>query len=979
MPRVPTVGLNASPRPAFQAPGVTAFRDYAPQQIQQAGKAMEGMGQVITDIAFKVENDIHDANTLEASNEAEFASRSLLQKQEQLKGKEAVDAKQGVLDEFNATMSGISDRLHPIEKRQFKKIQDRLQGKFTLRVEAHHVKAAAEHKQQQMIAQGVFLADSIVSGKILIESPDAFPEKHREPGVEDARDTQGGAVLQQFPGDVPGVVGSGASRDAQGGAILQQGKDSEYDYAAAEKAGLGPDADGHWPSRDPKTGRILKSINHPTFHKTVRGEEAAGMAWWHDPKTDGWHTFPVGITDEPESMGLERANPGVQEPDQIVSPQFLSDFSRYLLVQKQIGEDEGKSGDALTLFVMSKAGDLLEGVVTTKLESDDPSEVASVAQLLEGLPEGTISKTKHQQLLDLAKDRSLVVEATDWAAGVVENDSVEVADALRDAFELLKTDPDRAEKRIELLIKYQRAKDAVESSADGALLDEYREIVARGGELTPDQKITARSKGWTAQIETVRRAIDVTDDYGSNAFHLFNNNPTEMLRNFNSGGKPDVGLMVKSLGPHMSEKDLRTLTGQYNAYIKHGSGPANSNRDISFNELTTAVTTVTNTRLHELDELLALRHAEDGVKSFQTRLLNTSEDRRSRALQMAQNRFSIDVVTRANTILETMPKGEKVDRNAILQKASEAVWDDGWLDSKKTINKYTTELADRPKVDDALIAERPKAERQLREERETRVIEAAFFDTPGALVMRPGELRKQLDESFLGLSPATARNLARAKHVARADLALDYFSPAEIDERAEALRQEKVRAEDLKIADTHRSVKRGLVDSLVSPDIQVSQLVLEGFEYAGHEKWLTKDFLEKNPEYGALAAKISRERGHHRRKWGRELWSIEKARLRTNKYLSLPQMEDLKKEYTGSGGTPDEWENFALLFYPGPVEDLPRDLQAQISQMRSLAITPGSDIPRDAPGFVPRESVPRFKAIRAYLTETNSKGEFINL
>ena len=156
MPRVPTVGLSASPRPAFQAPGVIAPRNYAPQQIQQAGKAMEGMGRVITDIAFKVEND-----TLEASNEAEFASSSLVQRQEQLKGKEAIDAKQGVLDEFNATMSGISDRLHPIEKRQFKKIQDRLQGKFTLRVEAHHIKAAAEHKQHQLGATRVTIERSL--------------------------------------------------------------------------------------------------------------------------------------------------------------------------------------------------------------------------------------------------------------------------------------------------------------------------------------------------------------------------------------------------------------------------------------------------------------------------------------------------------------------------------------------------------------------------------------------------------------------------------------------------------------------------------------------------------------------------------------------------------------------------------------------------------------------------------------------------
>ena len=49
-----------------------------------------------------------------------------------------------------------------------------------------------------------------------------------------------------------------------------------YDFATAEAAGITPDSTGHWPSRDPKTGRILKGRNHPTFDKTIAGEDAAG-------------------------------------------------------------------------------------------------------------------------------------------------------------------------------------------------------------------------------------------------------------------------------------------------------------------------------------------------------------------------------------------------------------------------------------------------------------------------------------------------------------------------------------------------------------------------------------------------------------------------------------------------------------------------------------------------------------------------------
>ena len=97
MPKVPTVGLNASPLPGFQAPGVTAYRSAVPQMIQEGGKAMEGLGKVATEISLKVENDIHDANTLEATNEAELTYNRSLQQHEALKGKEATDAKKVLL------------------------------------------------------------------------------------------------------------------------------------------------------------------------------------------------------------------------------------------------------------------------------------------------------------------------------------------------------------------------------------------------------------------------------------------------------------------------------------------------------------------------------------------------------------------------------------------------------------------------------------------------------------------------------------------------------------------------------------------------------------------------------------------------------------------------------------------------------------------------------------------------------------------
>lgn len=49
-----------------------------------------------------------------------------------------------------------------------------------------------------------------------------------------------------------------------------------YDYETARAAGFKPDETGHWPSRDPSTGLLLKGRGHPTWSKTVKGEKDAG-------------------------------------------------------------------------------------------------------------------------------------------------------------------------------------------------------------------------------------------------------------------------------------------------------------------------------------------------------------------------------------------------------------------------------------------------------------------------------------------------------------------------------------------------------------------------------------------------------------------------------------------------------------------------------------------------------------------------------
>jgi hypothetical protein len=51
---------------------------------------------------------------------------------------------------------------------------------------------------------------------------------------------------------------------------------SGYDYESAHKYKIKPDKSGHYPSRVPQTGLLLKGKKHETWWKTERDEKAAG-------------------------------------------------------------------------------------------------------------------------------------------------------------------------------------------------------------------------------------------------------------------------------------------------------------------------------------------------------------------------------------------------------------------------------------------------------------------------------------------------------------------------------------------------------------------------------------------------------------------------------------------------------------------------------------------------------------------------------
>lgn len=65
-----------------------------------------------------------------------------------------------------------------------------------------------------------------------------------------------------------------------------------YDMASALAAGLKADETGHWPSRDPRTGLLLKGRKHKTWPLTLEGEEAAGMEIYQ--QGNRWYSRPKG-------------------------------------------------------------------------------------------------------------------------------------------------------------------------------------------------------------------------------------------------------------------------------------------------------------------------------------------------------------------------------------------------------------------------------------------------------------------------------------------------------------------------------------------------------------------------------------------------------------------------------------------------------------------------------------------------------------
>ena len=78
-----------------------------------------------------------------------------------------------------------------------------------------------------------------------------------------------------------------------------------YDYETAAKYGIKPSPiDGHWQSRVPETGQILKGVKHPTFHKTVEAERKMGHNIMYDETGKLYSMDRAGLRDDGTEKGI---------------------------------------------------------------------------------------------------------------------------------------------------------------------------------------------------------------------------------------------------------------------------------------------------------------------------------------------------------------------------------------------------------------------------------------------------------------------------------------------------------------------------------------------------------------------------------------------------------------------------------------------------------------------------------------------------
>ena len=82
-------------------------------------------------------------------------------------------------------------------------------------------------------------------------------------------------------------------------------KGKGYDMKTAKAHGITADETGHWPSRSPEDGQILKGSGHKTYDKTKKGEAEAGHTIYQDPNSGKNYSRPTPKPVKPKKKKKE--------------------------------------------------------------------------------------------------------------------------------------------------------------------------------------------------------------------------------------------------------------------------------------------------------------------------------------------------------------------------------------------------------------------------------------------------------------------------------------------------------------------------------------------------------------------------------------------------------------------------------------------------------------------------------------------------
>ena len=340
--RVPRFGAAPQTSGAFRAaqaqpvptpPGLV--------QGEQAAKALSTFGQGVSRLGEQLQAEVDEAEVQGAANRYDEYSRGVLDPVKGYRsqvGRAAKDGYDEVVAEMEEQRRQIGEGLQNSRQRElYERYSQRRLERTRSFVDSHAAKqiqafnvgekeaALNSHVTDYVGLMALGLpADADEAAQMARERRYALAEMRQVAG--DLADMQGmgpqaraqarGIERAAHEQVVASLIAAGRYDEAE--AMMRTGDDDagvDYYLDEAVAAGIEPE-DGHWPSRvdkGPNTGLILKKPHHPTFHKTLKGEKAAGMKWYYRPDNGRYYTFPANMPlQDPEGQYVEQ-EPSAEE------------------------------------------------------------------------------------------------------------------------------------------------------------------------------------------------------------------------------------------------------------------------------------------------------------------------------------------------------------------------------------------------------------------------------------------------------------------------------------------------------------------------------------------------------------------------------------------------------------------------------------------------------------------------------------------